>query len=107
MAGRAPLPARSRPRSLAARRYGLARAVDTGGALAGPVPSNLTARVARAVELYEAFAEYRPRGWPASGAGAFCVLASQHRADVLMGDVARLRTWDHWSRVMSRDPGFA
>ena len=34
------------------------------------------ARVARAIALYEAFAEQRPPGWPASGPGALCALAA-------------------------------
>ena len=73
-----------------AHRYGLAKAIDAGGALAGAVSPDLTSRVGRAVALYEAFAEHRPPGWPRGGAAALCVLASQQRATVLAGDVARL-----------------
>lgn len=73
-----------------AHRYGLAKAIDTGGAPAGAVSPDLTARVGRAVALYEAFAVHRPLGWPRGGAAALCVLASQQRATVLAGDVARL-----------------
>lgn len=35
----------------AAHRYGLARAIDTGGALAGPTSSGLVARLGRAIDL--------------------------------------------------------
>ena len=73
-----------------AHRYGSANAIDAGGALAGAVSPDLTGRVGRAVALYEAFAEHRPPGWPRGGAAALCVLASQQRATVLAGDVARL-----------------
>jgi hypothetical protein len=73
-----------------AHRYGLAAAVDGGGALAGKVAPGLAPRVGRAVALYEAFADRRPPGWPRSGAAALCVLAGQRRADVLAGDVGRL-----------------
>jgi hypothetical protein len=41
--------------------------------------------------LYEAFAEQRPPGWPAAGAGALCALAAQRRAATFEGDIARLR----------------
>jgi hypothetical protein len=44
----------------------------------------------RATALYDAHAEHRPTGWPASGAGALCVLAGQRRAERFAGDVARL-----------------
>jgi hypothetical protein len=73
-----------------AHRYGPAKVVDAGTALAGAVPSALPTRVLRAIELYEAHAEYRPPGWPTSGPSALCVLAAQQRADVFAGDVARL-----------------
>ena len=85
-----------------AHRYGLARAVDTGGALAGPVPPDLTGRVGRATALYEAFADNRPPGWPTSGAAALCVLAAQQRADVLAGDVARLQLLARGMRAVAQ-----
>jgi hypothetical protein len=72
-----------------AHRHGLAKAVDSGGGLAGGVPPDLPRRVGHAIGLYERFADHRPPGWPASAA-ALCALASQRRADVLAGDVARL-----------------
>src|SRR5690606_32444157 len=71
-----------------AHRYGLARAIDTGGASAGRVSAE---PVGRAVALYEAFAAHRPPDWPASGAAALCVLAAIGRADRLAGDVANLQ----------------
>jgi hypothetical protein len=71
-------------------RYGLAKAVDAGGALAGAVPPDLAVRVGRAIALYETFADARPPGWPRGGAAALCGLAGQRRADVMAGDVARL-----------------
>jgi hypothetical protein len=73
-----------------AHRYGLAKAVDAGGALAGAVPPDLAVRVGRAIALYETFADERPPGWPRGGAAALGALASQRRADVMAGDVARL-----------------
>jgi hypothetical protein len=71
-----------------AKRYGLARAIDTGSASAGRVSVE---RVGRAVGLYEAFEAHRPPGWPTSGAAALCVLAAIGRADRLAGDVANLQ----------------
>jgi len=73
-----------------AHRYGLAKVVDAGAALAGTVSPDLPARVSRSIELYEAFAERRPPGWPTGGAATLTVLAAQHRADAFAGDVARL-----------------
>ncbi|MDA0141183.1 hypothetical protein [Solirubrobacter deserti] len=84
-------------------RYGLARAIDTGGASAGRVSVE---RVARAVGLYEAFAAHRPPGWPTSGAAALCVLAAIGRADRLAGDVANLQRLALGMRAVAgeRDP---
>ena len=62
-----------------AQRYGLAIVVESGTALAGPVRPGLAALVGRAIELYEAYAEQRPPGWPESGPGALCALASLRR----------------------------
>jgi hypothetical protein len=70
-----------------AHRHGPAIVVDRGASEAGAVAA---APVGRAVRLYEAHRATRPDGWPESGAAALCVLASQHRADTLAGDVARL-----------------
>lgn len=71
-------------------RYGAASAAETGTGAAGPRPAALAGRAQRAVSMYEAFAEQRPLDWPATGPAALCALASQQRAAVLAGDVARL-----------------
>jgi hypothetical protein len=73
-----------------AQRHGLAMVVESGTALAGSVRPGLVALTGRAVRLYELHADYRPPGWPASGAAALCALASQRRAACFAGDVARL-----------------
>jgi hypothetical protein len=73
-----------------AHRYGSETAAETGAAAAGPRRRGLAGRAARAVALYEAFAEQRPPGWPEAGPAALCALAGQGRAAVLAGDVARL-----------------
>ena len=73
-----------------AQRYGLAKVVESGSALAGPVRPGLAAVVGRAIELYERYAARRPPGWPASGPGALCALAGLHGAERFGGDVARL-----------------
>ncbi|RKQ92956.1 hypothetical protein C8N24_2813 [Solirubrobacter pauli] len=71
-------------------RHGLATAVESGSASAGPVREELSTDVQRAIALYEAHAEERPPGWPVSGAAALCALASQRRAEQFVGDLARL-----------------
>jgi len=71
-------------------RYGLARVAESGAAAAGPTRPALGRLVRRAIELYEAYAECRPPGWPPGGAAALCALAAQGRAHRLAGDVARL-----------------
>jgi hypothetical protein len=43
-----------------------------------------------AIELYEAFAEQRPPGWPGTGPAALLVLGVRGRAATLRGDVAAL-----------------
>jgi hypothetical protein len=73
-----------------AHRYGLAKVVDCGTAFAGRVDPGLAAQTRRAIALYEAYAAHRPAGWPMSGAAALCALATQRRAAVFAGDVARL-----------------
>ena len=73
-----------------ARRYGLAIVVESGTAAAGFVRPGDVALAARAIELYEAFAAQRPPGWPDSGPGALCALASLRGADRFAGDLARL-----------------
>jgi hypothetical protein len=73
-----------------AHRYGPDTAAETGAAAAGPRSPALSGRAARAVALYEAFAEQRPPGWPEAGPAALCALAAQRRAAVLAGDTARL-----------------
>ena len=64
---------------------------DHGAGDAGRARAGQLRRAADAIALYEAFADQRPPGWPAAGAGALCVLAAQQRAATLEGDVARLR----------------
>jgi hypothetical protein len=73
-----------------ANRYGLAMVCESGTALAGPASAAARGLAARAIALYEAHAEHRPLGGPASGAGAVCVLARQQRAERFAGDLARL-----------------
>ena len=67
------------------------RVGDHGTGDAGPSRPGQLRRASDAIALYEAFAEQRPPGWPAAGAGALCVLAAQERAATLEGDIARLR----------------
>src|SRR4051794_3290726 len=89
MASRTPLSARTTPRGLgraSLRAQGRGRRDRS----AGTVPPEFPARVGRAIELYEAFEERRPHGWPTSGAAALCRLAAQGRADVFAGDGGRL-----------------
>jgi len=71
-------------------RHGPDVAAETGTAAAGRRSPLLAGRAARAVALYEAFADERPPSWPATGPAALCALASQRRAAVLAGDIARL-----------------
>ncbi len=66
------------------------RVGDHGSRDAGPTRPGILARAGRAMDLYETFAAHRPPGWPQSGAGALCALASQGRAATLEGEVARL-----------------
>jgi hypothetical protein len=75
-----------------AHRYGPETAAETGSAAAGPRSPGLSGRAARAIALYEAFADQRPFGWPEAGPAALCALAGQRRAAVLAGDIARLLT---------------
>jgi hypothetical protein len=89
-----------------ARRHGL-DAVTQGGTASADVPSPAVARrAARAIELFERHTEFRPRGWPESGAGALLVLAAQRRADWFAGDVARLMILARQMRAVAleRDP---
>ena len=71
-------------------RHGSDVAATTGTAAAGRCSLLLARRAERAVSLYEAFADERPPGWPATGPAALCALASQLGATVLGGDIARL-----------------
>jgi hypothetical protein len=71
-------------------RYGVDAAAESGAAAAGPPSPTLAREAARAIALYEAFADRRPPGWPRTGPAALCALAGQRRAAVLAGDVARL-----------------
>lgn len=71
-------------------RHGAARVGEGGSATAGARRPGQEKLAARAVALYEAYAERRPPGWPAGGPGALTVLASQQRAGSLAGDIARL-----------------
>jgi integrase len=58
------------------------------------------------VALYEAYADQRPSGWPASGVAALTVLAARRRAATLAGDVARLQILaeDMRAITLSSDP---
>ena len=71
-------------------RHGADAAATHGARAAGPSCAVLARKAARAIALYETFADRRPPGWPATGPAALCALASQRRAAVLAGDVARL-----------------
>jgi hypothetical protein len=48
-------------------RYGPTAAAETGAAAAGRRSMSLASRAARAIALYEAFSDQRPRGWPQAG----------------------------------------
>jgi hypothetical protein len=72
-------------------REGAHAAATHGARVAGPDCPVLARKAAAAIALYEAFADQRPPGWPQTGPAALCALASQRRAAVLAGDVARLR----------------
>jgi hypothetical protein len=74
----------------AAYRYGPEIVAHGGAVIAGRVDAPLERRLLRSIALYDAFVEQRPPGWPLSGAGAVCALASQKRAACLAGDIARL-----------------
>ncbi len=84
-------------------RYWLAMVCESGTALAGPATAAVRELVARAIALYETHAEQRPAGWPASGAGALCVLARQQRAERFAGDVARLLGLAKGMRALARE----
>jgi hypothetical protein len=71
-------------------RHGAATAGEAGSAAAGPRYPDLGRRAARAIALYERFADQRPAGWPTGGAAAITALAAQHRARTLAGDIGRL-----------------
>jgi hypothetical protein len=71
-------------------RHGADVAAAHGTRLAGPSGVVLARKAARAIALYETFADRRPPGWPATGPAALCALTSQRRSAVLAGDVARL-----------------
>ena len=74
----------------ATHRHGATAVAERGAAAAGPRSPELAGRAARAIALYERFADQRPPGWPQTGPAALCALASQRRAAVLAGDIARL-----------------
>ena len=74
----------------ATHRHGATAVAERGAATAGPRSPELAGRAARAIALYERFADERPPGWPQTGPAALCALASQRRAAVLAGDIARL-----------------
>jgi hypothetical protein len=69
---------------------GAERVGDHGHVDAGPRTAGQLERAAAAIAAYERYTEYRPAGWPLSGAGALCALAAQCRAETLDGDIARL-----------------
>jgi hypothetical protein len=73
-----------------AYRHGLGAVAEGGSVAAGAQSPAVALRARHAIAVYDAFAVRRPPGWPASGAGALCALASQRRAAVFAGDVARL-----------------
>jgi hypothetical protein len=73
-----------------AYRHGLNAVAESGSIAAGARSDAVARRARHAIRLYEAFTVKRPPGWPASGAAALCALASQRRAAVFAGDVARL-----------------
>lgn len=50
----------------------------------------LRARLWRAIAIYEAFADFRPHGWPVAGAAALLVLAADPRPFPLIADIQRL-----------------
>ena len=74
----------------AMHRHGATAVAERGSAAAGPRSPELAGRAAGAIALYERFADQRPPGWPQTGPAALCALASQRRAAVLAGDLARL-----------------
>ena len=71
-------------------RHGATIAGDTASGWAGSRRPGQERLAARAIALYEAFADQRPPGWPAGGAAALTALAAQQRAASLAGDIARL-----------------
>jgi hypothetical protein len=83
-------------------RRGADAAAAHGTRSAGASSVSLARRVARAIALYEAFADERPPGWPATGPAALCALAGQRRAAVLAGDVARLMALAKGMRAVAR-----
>ena len=87
-------------------RHGATIAGDTGGGWAGARRPGQERLAARAIALYEAFADERPPGWPAGGAAALTALAAQQRAASLAGDIARLLILakDMRAAALERDP---
>ena len=75
----------------ATHRHGATAVAERGASAAGPRSPELAGRAAHAIARYERFADQRPPGWPQTGPAALCALASQRRAAVLAGDIARLR----------------
>jgi hypothetical protein len=84
-------------------RYGSATVADSGRACAGGFGASLARLVRDAVRRYEEHADERPPGWPASGAGALCALASQGVAATLAGDAARLQILASCMRAIARE----
>jgi hypothetical protein len=74
----------------ATQRNGADAVANRGPAAGGLRSPELARRAARAIALYEAFADQRPPGWPETGAAAICALAGQRRAAVIAGDIGRL-----------------
>jgi hypothetical protein len=85
---------------------GAERVGDHGHVDAGPRTAGQLERAAAAIAAYERYTEYRPAGWPLSGAGALCALAAQCRAETLDGDIARLACLarDMRATARHRDP---
>ncbi len=73
-----------------AHRHGVEWVTQSGAALGGPISPRADQRLRQARALYERYAAERPAAWPGAAPGALLVLASQRRAEVIAGDIARL-----------------
>jgi hypothetical protein len=84
-------------------RHGLSVVADSGSTAAGAPSATILRRLRLAIERYEQHAQHRPAGWPASGPGAVCALATQGMAAVLAGDAARLLILANEMRAVARE----